>query len=152
MILTRQVPALALAGAALLSAQTPAPFDVVEATISQVHEAMKAGRLTCRDLVGLYLKRIELYDKNGPAINAIVLVNPDAAKEAAELDRRFSQSGLTGPLHRMLSIGLQPDRAAEPRQQWLPALPWQAWAPIPEILSVGLPLTRRWRVSVPPWD
>src|SRR5215467_2930011 len=82
-----------------LSAQTPAPFDVVEATISQVHEAMSAGRLTCRDLVDQYLKRIAAYDKNGPAINAIVLVNPDAAKEAAELDRRFAQSGLTGPLH-----------------------------------------------------
>src|SRR5215469_8480447 len=99
MILTRQIPALALMGAALLCAQTPAPFDVEEATISQVHEAMKAGHLTCRDLVNQYLKRIELYDKNGPAINAIVLVNPDAAKEAAELDRRFAQSGLTGPLH-----------------------------------------------------
>jgi Asp-tRNA(Asn)/Glu-tRNA(Gln) amidotransferase A subunit family amidase len=60
---------------------------------------MKAGRLTCRDLVDQYLKRIELYDKNGPAINAIVLVNPDAGKEAAELDRCFAQSGLTGPLH-----------------------------------------------------
>jgi amidase len=88
-----------LAGAALLSAQAPAPFDVEEATIRQVHEAMSAGRLTCRDLVDQYLQRIAAYDKNGPAINAIVLVNPDAAKEAAELDRRFAQSGLTGPLH-----------------------------------------------------
>jgi amidase len=77
----------------------PAPFDVVEATISQVHEAMKAGRLTCRELVGDYLKRIEVYDKNGPAINSIVILNPDATNEAAELDRRFAQSGLTGPLH-----------------------------------------------------
>jgi hypothetical protein len=34
-----------------------------------------------------------------PAINAIVLVNPEAEKEANELDRRFVQSGLTGPLH-----------------------------------------------------
>jgi Asp-tRNA(Asn)/Glu-tRNA(Gln) amidotransferase A subunit family amidase len=75
------------------------PFEVEEATISQVHEAMKAHRLTCRDLVDRYLKRIEAYDKNGPAINAIVLVNPDAEKEADELDRRFVQSGLTGPLH-----------------------------------------------------
>jgi amidase len=99
MVLTRQIPTLALVGAALLSAQTSASFDVVEATIGQVHEAMKAGRLTCRDLVDQYLKRIELYDKNGPAINAIVLVNPDVGKEAAELDRRFAQSGLTGPLH-----------------------------------------------------
>jgi Asp-tRNA(Asn)/Glu-tRNA(Gln) amidotransferase A subunit family amidase len=98
-IFAQRIPALALIGATLLPAQTPAPFDVEEATISRVHEAMKAGRVTCRNLVDQYLKRIELYDKNGPAINAIVLVNPDAEKEAAELDRRFAQSGLTGPLH-----------------------------------------------------
>jgi amidase len=79
--------------------QTPAPFEVEEATIAQVHDAMKAGRLTCRALVDQYLKRIEAYDKNGPAINAIVLVNPDVGTQAEELDRRFAQSGLTGPLH-----------------------------------------------------
>ncbi len=77
----------------------PAPFDVVEATIAQVHDAMKAGRLTCRELVGDYLKRIEVYDKNGPAINSIVVLNPEVEKQAEELDRRFAQSGLTGPLH-----------------------------------------------------
>lgn len=80
-------------------AQTAAPFQVEEATISQVHDAMKSGRLTCRALVDQYLKRIEAYDKNGPAINAIVLVNPDVEKQADELDRRYAQSGLTGPLH-----------------------------------------------------
>ena len=82
-----------------LLAQKTAPFDVEEATIAQVHEAMKSGRLTCRALVDAYLRRIEAYDKNGPAINAIVVLNPDARKQADELDRRFAQSGLTGPLH-----------------------------------------------------
>ncbi|MCU1238349.1 MAG: Amidase [Candidatus Solibacter sp.] len=81
-----------------LAAQKVAPFEVTEATIAQVHDAMKAG-LTCRALVGLYLKRIEAYDKNGPAINSIVIVNPDVEKQAEELDRRFAQSGMTGPLH-----------------------------------------------------
>jgi len=74
-------------------------FEVQEATIAQVHDAMKAGQLTCRELVGQYLKRIQAYDRNGPAINSLILINPDAEKEAAELDRRFAQSGLTGPLH-----------------------------------------------------
>jgi len=83
----------------LLPAQMPASFDVVEATIAQVHDAMRGGRLTCRELVGAYLKRIAAYDKNGPAINSIVVVNPDVEKQAAELDQRFAQSGLTGPLH-----------------------------------------------------
>jgi amidase len=76
-----------------------APFRLEEATIAQLHAAMKDGRLTCRSLVGQYLRRIEAYDKNGPAINAIVVVNPDAEKQADDLDRRFAAGGLTGPLH-----------------------------------------------------
>jgi amidase len=79
--------------------QTASPFEVEEATIAGVHDAMRAGRLTCAALVGQYLKRIAAYDKNGPGINSIVLINPDAEKQAAELDRQFAQSGLTGPLH-----------------------------------------------------
>jgi Asp-tRNA(Asn)/Glu-tRNA(Gln) amidotransferase A subunit family amidase len=80
-------------------AQKVVPFEVEEATISEVHDAIKTGRVTCRAIVGHYLKRIEAYDKNGPAINSLILVNPEVEKQADELDRRFSQSGLTGPLH-----------------------------------------------------
>jgi amidase len=83
------------------SAQRGAPSTtrVDELTISQIHSAMKAGRLTCRGLVEAYLRRIDAYDKQGPAINAIVMINPAAREEATSLDRRFSTSGLTGPLH-----------------------------------------------------
>src|SRR5437763_16330401 len=91
--------AVAWLAAASLEAQTAAPFEVEEATIAQVHEAMRGRRLTCRGLVEAYLRRINAYDKNGPAINAIVTINPDVTKEADELDRRFAQSGLAGPLH-----------------------------------------------------
>ncbi len=85
--------------ASLSQAQSAAPFEVVEATISQVHDAMRAGHLSCRSLVDAYLRRINAYDKNGPSINTIVTLNPDAVKEADAMDRRFAQSGLTGPLH-----------------------------------------------------
>lgn len=74
-------------------------FRLEETTIAQIHAAMKAGQLTCRGLVEQYVRRIEAYDKNGPAINAIVAMNPDALKQADDLDRRFAQNGLTGPLH-----------------------------------------------------
>ena len=67
-------------------------FDVVEATIAQTQDSAM-GRLTCRQLVGSYLKRIDAYDKNGPAINSIVVLNPNVEKEADDLDRRFAQSG-----------------------------------------------------------
>src|SRR3954464_14768738 len=99
---------VSILGAAALAAQQPqqpqappaaAPFRVEEATIAQMHEAIKAGRLTCRALVDTYLRRIEAYDRNGPAINAIVLVNPEAQKLADDLDRRYAQGGLVGPLH-----------------------------------------------------
>jgi hypothetical protein len=62
-------------------AQPPAPaapFRIEETTIAQIHAAMRGGQLTCRALVDEYLRRIDAYDKNGPAINAIVVVNPDA--------------------------------------------------------------------------
>lgn len=94
-----RLSALFLLCGSLLEAQSAAPFEVEEATIAQVHGAMRDGRLTCRGLVDAYIRRIDAYDKNGPALNAIVMLNPDATKEAGELDRRFAQSGLTGPLH-----------------------------------------------------
>jgi len=85
-------------------AQMPEKFQIEEATIAQVHAAMKAKQLTCHDLVDRYLKRIEAFDRQGPALNAIVQINPDALKEADALDRRFAQSGLTGPLHCVATI------------------------------------------------
>ncbi len=81
------------------AAQPPLPFRVEEVTIAQIHDALKARRVTCRALVEQYLRRIDAYDKNGPAINAIVLTNPEALKHADDLDRRAAQGGFVGPLH-----------------------------------------------------
>lgn len=75
------------------------PFEVEEATIAEIHAAMRAGALSCRQLVSLYLRRIETYDRNGPSINALVLVNPAALTVADSLDRRAARGGLTGALH-----------------------------------------------------
>jgi Asp-tRNA(Asn)/Glu-tRNA(Gln) amidotransferase A subunit family amidase len=102
----RHALVVAALAAAVVNAQqpaaptpAPAPFRVEETTIAQIHEAMKAGRLTCRALVDAYLKRIDAYDKNGPALNAIVQLNPDAQKQADDMDRRYAQGGPIGPLH-----------------------------------------------------
>src|SRR5580765_1552289 len=94
-LMTSAVCLVAMAGLAT----QPAPFQIEETTIAKVHAAMKAHQLTCHQLVDAYLQRIAKYDKNEPPINAIVLTNPDALKEADELDRRFASGGLTGPLH-----------------------------------------------------
>ena len=96
------VPIILIAGGAISARQgapQPMPFQVEETTIAAIHDAMKAGRLTCRALVEQYLRRIDAYDKNGPAVNAIVQVNPDALKEAEDLDRRFKAGGPAGRLH-----------------------------------------------------
>jgi amidase len=81
------------------SAQAPAPFHLEETTIAQIEGALGDGSLTCRALVEQYLKRIDAYDRNGPALNAIVQTNADALKTADDLDRRFRQSGPAGPMH-----------------------------------------------------
>ena len=86
------------AGGARQGAQQP-PFRIEETTIAAIHAAMKDGRLTCRGLVEEYFRRIETFDKNGPAINSIVEVNPNALKEADALDAQYQSSGLAGPLH-----------------------------------------------------
>lgn len=75
-------------------------FDIVETTIADIHAAYKAGALTVRQLVQMYLDRIALYDKKGPAINAIISINAAALEEADRLDAQFKRTGFfVGPLH-----------------------------------------------------
>jgi Asp-tRNA(Asn)/Glu-tRNA(Gln) amidotransferase A subunit family amidase len=47
----------------------------------------------------MYLDRIAAYDKQGPAINAVISLNPTALEEADRLDASFRKSGFVGPLH-----------------------------------------------------
>ena len=75
------------------------PFPVDTASITTIHAAFKAKRLSCRTLVQRYLARIEALDKQGPAINSIVLVNPEALRVADSLDQHSARGGATGPLH-----------------------------------------------------
>jgi Asp-tRNA(Asn)/Glu-tRNA(Gln) amidotransferase A subunit family amidase len=86
----------------LWASRTPAQnFSLLhteEATLADIHTALDSGRLTCRDLVQSYLERIEAYDKKGPALNAIIRVNPNALKRAEEIDARIAQEGITQPL------------------------------------------------------
>jgi amidase len=70
-----------------------------EPTIADIRAAIAAKDLTCRQLVQMYLERIEAYDRKGPSLNAIVVINPNALADADTLDARFSNSGFVGPLH-----------------------------------------------------
>ena len=95
------ITTLLLAGAlaAIGAAQRRDAFQVEEATIASAHEAFRAGTLTCRQLVGLYLERIRAYEDGGPRLNAITTVNPGALEAADALDAQWQRSGPAGPLH-----------------------------------------------------
>ena len=71
-------------------------FRVVEATIPDMQAAMKAGRLTSRELVQQYLIRIALYEHR---VHAALAVNPRALEDADELDRERAAGRVRGPLH-----------------------------------------------------
>ena len=76
-----------------------AAFNILEATIDDIHGAYRSGTLTCRELVSAYLDRIEKFDKHGPAINALITVNSEALREAEQLDAAYKASGPVGSLH-----------------------------------------------------
>ena len=98
-------PAVALTMAPLLAApafaqQPGAPrVEVHEATVAELQAAMQASRVTAVELVDAYLARIQAYDRNGPALNSLIRVNPKARAEAAALDQERAQRGPRGPLH-----------------------------------------------------
>ena len=78
--------------------QTTPRFQIEEATIAQIHAALKARTLTCRGLVDQYLGRIEAFDKSGPRLNAIVIVNRGARDEADRKDKDLAQGNMAGAL------------------------------------------------------
>jgi amidase len=102
MMTHRRLWAVLVIGLVLAAASPARSFELLhydEATIADIQAAFKAKTLTCRMLVQMYLDRIDAYDKKGPALNAIVVINPDALKVADALDAKFAQSGAVGPLH-----------------------------------------------------
>ena len=78
----------------------PARFEIVDATITDIHRAMLAGRLTARRLVDAYASRMQAYNRSGPQLNALLAVNPIALEAADSLDAELRRTGeLAGPLH-----------------------------------------------------
>jgi amidase len=74
-------------------------FELDEVTISELQEGMKSGKFTSRALVEKYSARIHEIDKQGPALNAVIELNPDALEIADWLDKERQAKGLRGPLH-----------------------------------------------------
>lgn len=70
-----------------------------ELTISEIQMAMENGEITSKELVMYYLHRIAKYDQDGPKINSILEINPDAIFIAEALDYERETKGVRGPLH-----------------------------------------------------
>src|SRR5262245_25203365 len=83
------------------SNQIPAvgSFELDEKTIAELQEAMKSGSLTARSIAEKYLSRIAAIDKQGPRLNSVIELNPDAPAAASALDAERKTKGLRGPLH-----------------------------------------------------
>jgi amidase len=82
----------------LARAAAPA-FPLAEATIDELQAQMTARTLTARALTAAYLARIEEIDRNGPRLNAIIELNPDALALAEALDAERRAGRVRGPLH-----------------------------------------------------
>lgn len=74
-------------------------FELNEVTIMQLQEMMQNGKLSAKSLTKMYLKRIEEIDKNGPKLNAVIEINPDAIAIATTLDAERKEGKIRGLLH-----------------------------------------------------
>ena len=72
---------------------------IEEYAIVQLQQGYKDHKFTVSDIVKLYLDRIVEIDKNGPKLNSIIEINPDALQIAGELDRELAAGKIRGPLH-----------------------------------------------------
>ena len=74
-------------------------FPLEELGVAALGTAMAAGEWTSRQVVDAYLQRIDQMNESGPALRAIIEVNPEASAQADQLDRERRAGMLRGPLH-----------------------------------------------------
>ncbi len=74
-------------------------FALGEVRIEALQAAMRGGRESAVSIARAYLRRIEEIDRNGPGLNAVIEINPDALAMARELDRERKKGVLRGPMH-----------------------------------------------------
>jgi amidase len=75
------------------------PKNLNEATVAQLQAMMAAGTLTSVRLTQYYIDRINRLDQNGPGVNAVIELNPDALAIAERMDEMRDDGRVLGPLH-----------------------------------------------------
>ncbi|AMW05483.1 amidase family protein [Gemmatimonas phototrophica] len=120
-----------------LSAQRPAraTFPAETASVHTVRTALASKRITCRSLVQQYLARIEALDKQGPAINSIVLVNPAALQVADSLDAHAAAGKPVGPLH-CIPLIVKDNFETRGLQTTAGSLALEGWTPLQDATMV----------------
>ena len=93
------LPSLAQGVSDVNQAPDVRPFELEEITIPEFEQGMKDGRFTARSLAEKYLARIAEIDQQGPALRAVIELNPDALAIADSLDAERKAKGPRGPLH-----------------------------------------------------
>lgn len=76
-----------------------AEVELTAATITEINAAFDSGALDSQRLVQMYMDRIDAFNKKGPAINAVLLLNPDAMAQARALDAERLAQGRRSPMH-----------------------------------------------------
>jgi Asp-tRNA(Asn)/Glu-tRNA(Gln) amidotransferase A subunit family amidase len=69
----------------------PGKFEIVEATIAETQRAIREHRVTCRQVIQMYLDRIQAYDQS-THLNSLVVINPNALAEADKIDAEFNRT------------------------------------------------------------
>ena len=83
----------------LAAAQNAIPTQHNEATVAELQAQMTAGNLTSEQLTQFYITRILALDQNGPGVNAVIELNPDAITIAKQMDALRRRGVVLGPLH-----------------------------------------------------
>lgn len=96
---TLLLPLLVAAGPPASDSHEPHSFQFSEATVAQLQAEMASGRITSEQLTAAYIRRILALDQNGPGVNSIIELNPDALAAARHADTLRRQGHLLGPLH-----------------------------------------------------
>src|SRR5947199_1306756 len=81
------------------TANTAIPTQHNEATVAQLQAEMASGQLTSEQLTNEYIARIVALDQNGPGVNAVIELNPDALAMARNADALRRRGTVLGPLH-----------------------------------------------------
>jgi amidase len=91
--------AATIAAPSVARAQNGAPTQFNEKTLAQLQAMMAAGELTSVQLTQYYVDRILALDQNGPGVNSVIELNPDALAIARSADAQRSKGKVLGPLH-----------------------------------------------------